>query len=304
MNDELYRLFCRNFPMIVREEAVARSILTHEGNRVIEKRDAQGRLIGAAVIHNDAILMLCVDEEYRRQGIGSELLRLSEEAIAQAGFDGITVGVGFDYLMPGVPTSRRYAPAVNECLDDRLDSGTSDFFEKRGYAHSWGGNCFDMRFPLNEFPGTDHRIGDAIDDVTYRWAAPEDINRICACTDDACPDFTPYYRNASFYDGQHRDRVLIAEDGQEIVGALVISLETEGAGLGSIGCTTVRTDHQGRHIATNLVLLGTAYLKESGMAEAFLGYTYSGLDRLYGRAGYKICVYYMMAHKILRTKEG
>lgn len=304
MNDELYRLFRRNFPMIVREEAVARGILAHEGNRVIERRDEQGHLIGAAVIHDNAVLMLCVDEDYRRQGIGSELLRLSEEAVARAGFGEIVISAGFDYLMPGVPTSRRYAPAVNERLDDRLDSGASDFFERRGYAHSWGGNCFDMRFPLSEFPGTAHPIGDVIDGVTYRWAAPDDIERVCACVDDACPDFTPYYRNAHFYDGRHPDRVLVAEDGRAIVGALVVSLETEGEGLGSIGCTTVRTDRQGRHIATNLVLLGTAHLKASGMAEAYLGYTYSGLDRLYGRAGYRICVYYMMARKTLHTNEG
>jgi hypothetical protein len=35
------------------------------------------------------------------------------------------------------------------------------------------------------------------------------------------------------------------------------------------------------------------------MKEAFLSYTYSGLDRLYGAAGYKINVYYMMAKKNL-----
>lgn len=304
MNDELYRLFRRNFPMIVREEAVVRGILGHEGNRVIEKRDAQGHLIGAAVVHGNAILMLCVDEEHRRQGIGSELLRLSEEVIARAGHGEIVVGVGFDYLMPGVPTSRRYAPAVNERLDDRLDSHASDFFEKRGYAHSWGGNCFDMRFPMSEFPGAGHAIGETIDGVVYRWATMDDLDGVCACVDDACPDFTPYYRNAQFYDGQGRDRVLVAEDGPEIVGALVVSLETEGTGLGSIGCTAVRTDHQGRHIAANLVLLGTAYLRERGMAEAYLGYTYSGLDHLYGLAGYRICVYYMIARKTLCTNEG
>ena len=304
MNDELYRLFRRNFPMIVREEAVVRGILGHEGNRVIEKRDAQGQLIGAAVVHGNAILMLCVDEGHRRQGVGSELLRLSEEVIMRAGHGEVVVGVGFDYLMPGVPTSRRYAPAVNERLDDRLDDSASIFFEKRGYAHSWGGNCFDMRFPLSEFPGVPYAIGEMIDGVVYRWAGPDDLEGVCACVDDACADFTPYYRTPQFYDGQGRDRVLVAEDGPEIVGALVVSLETEGTRRGSIGCTTVRTDHQRRHIAANLVLLGTAYLRERGMAEAYLGYTYSGLDHLYGLAGYKICVYYMMARKTLCTNEG
>ena len=76
-------------------------------------------------------------------------------------------------------------------------------------------------------------------------------------------------------------------------------MEAEEKGLGSIGCTVVKRSFQGRHIAVNLVILGTKYLKEAGMKEAYLGYTYTGLDRLYGYAGYKICVYYMMAKKNL-----
>lgn len=35
------------------------------------------------------------------------------------------------------------------------------------------------------------------------------------------------------------------------------------------------------------------------LKEAYLGYTYSGLDHMYGYAGYKICVYYNMAFKRL-----
>ena len=68
-------------------------------------------------------------------------------------------------------------------------------------------------------------------------------------------------------------------------------------GLGSIGCTTVKKNYQGQHIATNLVLLGTGALKDMGMREGYLSYTYSGLDRLYGAAGYQIKVFYMMAVK-------
>lgn len=48
-----------------------------------------------------------------------------------------------------------------------------------------------------------------------------------------------------------------------------------------------------------MVTLGTKYLKESGMKEAYLSYTYSRLDHMYGYAGYKIFVYFMMAKKKL-----
>lgn len=298
MQDELYALFQRSFPFTVREASVARSILNHEDNQVIERRH-EGQLIAAAVVNGHAILMLCVDEKHRRQGIGSALLGEAEAAIRQAGHSKAVVGVGFDYLTPGVPTSKRYAPAMNERLYKGLDDSASRFFEHRGYAHSWDGNCFDMRFPLSEFPGCDHHIGDAVDSVLYRWATEDDREAVAACVEDACPDFVPYYRNPWLYEPTSRERALIAIGGSEVAGALIVSLETEGAGLGSVGCTAVRTACRGRRIATNLVTLGTAYLKERGLGEAYLGYTYSGLDYLYGQAGYKICVYYMMAEKKL-----
>ena len=48
-----------------------------------------------------------------------------------------------------------------------------------------------------------------------------------------------------------------------------------------------------------MVLAGTRSLRDAGLERAFLGYTYSGLERLYGRAGYRICAYYFMAQKRL-----
>lgn len=299
MTDELFALFQRSFPFVVREEAVVRRILAHEGNRVIERRDEQGRLIGTAVLNGNAVLMLCVDEAYRRQGLGSALLEEVEAAVRRSGHQEIIVGCGFDYLAPGVPTSKRYAPAINERLYEGLDDAASCFFERRGYAHAWGGNCFDMRFPMSEFPGCGARIGETIDGITYRWASQEDFDATVACVEDACPEFVPYCRLPWFYEQGGAERMLIAVSGSEVVGALIVSLGVEGNGLGSIGCTSVRKAHRGRHVATNLVTLATAYLKESGMSEAYLGYTYSGLDQLYGAAGYRICVYYMMARKAL-----
>jgi len=38
------------------------------------------------------------------------------------------------------------------------------------------------------------------------------------------------------------------------------------------------------------------------MEEAYIGYTYTGLDHMYGYAGYKICIYYMMAEKEIPDK--
>ncbi len=301
MLEELVALFRRNFPFTVRGEDTVRDILGNENCNIIEKRNDENRLIGAVVTHNSTILMLCVDKEYRNRGIGSELLMAAENAIKEACYTEVTVGAGFDYLTPGVPTSKRYADAVNERLYEELDETESAFFEKRGYAHSWDCNCFDMRFPLTEFVKNEHSVGDTVDGICYRFATKEDMEEVFSCTDDAYDEFTIYYKNEALYlgDGEQNPKVLIATDGDEVVGTLIVNLETEGAGIGSVGCTTVKSSHQGRHIGVNMVIIGTKYLKDAGMKEAYLGYTYSGLDHMYGYAGYKICNYYMMAKKCL-----
>ncbi len=110
------------------------------------------------------------------------------------------------YIMPGVPTVKRYFDSENEELYQGLDETASDFFSKRGYVHVWNCNCFDMRLSLGHFAKEGFQVGDTIED--------------------------------------------------------------EYLGFGSIGCTTVRNAYQGRHIAVNLVIIGTGYLKEIGMMEA------------------------------------
>ncbi|MDE7299035.1 MAG: GNAT family N-acetyltransferase [Lachnospiraceae bacterium] len=310
---ELFEIFKRNFPFVVRDRETALEILNHEGNTTLEERDEQDALIGAAVVNRSTILMLCVDEKHRRRGIGSRLLARAEEAIRAGGFEQINVGNGFNYLAPGVPTAKRYFEAENEKLYPGLDETASDFFTKRGYVHSWECNCFDMRFPLSEFEksrvgknidskqpgfeGNKDGFGYCIDGITYRLATLSDRDAVCACTDDAYQEFTEYYRADAPYCEGNGTRVLIAVSEGEVVGTLFIGVEDEKESLGSVGCTTVRPSWRGRHIAVNLVAIGTKYLKDIGLREAYLSYTYTGLDHMYGYAGYKICVYFMMAVK-------
>lgn len=250
---------------------------------------------------------------YRKSGIGSKLLEQSEIVIRDAGYEEIVVGAGEDYLMPGVPTAKRYFTSVNEKLQSDLDRTASDFFEKRGYEHGWDCNCFDMRFELKKTGDTEdiENRSVIINGINYRWAKAADLEAVCSCTNEAHEEFTRWYRKEELYvDSQEEtlatepagkgfSKVLIAVDQDQVVGTLIVSIEAEGKGLGSVGCTTVRPSHQGKHIAVNMVTLGTGYLEKCGMKEAFLGYTYSGLDHLYGYAGYKICTYYMMAKKTI-----
>ncbi len=53
--------------------------------------------------------------------------------------------MGFDYIMPGVPSARSYYKAENEELSQDINNIAADFFIKRGYIHSCNCDFFDMK---------------------------------------------------------------------------------------------------------------------------------------------------------------
>ena len=308
MRYDLYEMFRKNFPFIIRENNTALNILSDSNNKVIEKRNEQGKLIGVAVINKNTIYMLCVDKEYRNKGIGSKLLSEAENYILSRGFDEVKIGVGDSYLMPGIPMKTKpYKETLNEdkIYNDVTDEA-NDFFTKRGYVHSWEDcNCFDMRSDYSKVEFPDWSIGDTIDGIKYRWASINDIPSIVECTNDAHEEFSKYYKDESIYSLDGEKRVLIALDGNEVCGTLMVCTdEAKEKGIGSVGCTTVKTNHQGKHIGVNMVILGNKVLRDEGIKEGYLGYTYSGLDKMYGYAGYKICIYYNMAQKQLTLDKN
>lgn len=302
MNNEIYEMYKRNFPYINREEKTAKSIIDNKKNIVFEKRNSNNELIGCAIVNENAIILLVVDEKYRNIGIGTELLSKCEEAIINNGFDIIILGVGFDYLMPGVPTSKKYTESVHENLRPEVNENASKYFEKRGYNHSWEKcNCFDMQMSLDNIKDNNNKLGDIINGINFRWATIDDLNSIVECADDACQyqdeKFSKYYMNPKLYEENNNQKVLVAVKNNKIVGTLIVSIETEGKDLGCVGCTCVSFKEKRQGIGTNLVMLGTKYLKDIGLKNASLSYTYTGLDKLYGATGYEISTYYLMGEK-------
>lgn len=298
---ELLALLRRCAPYLVREDAAALRVLSQPDNHTIYRRAADGALTAAAVVHGETVYMLCVEPALRGRGIGSALLTECEDYIRAHGGDSVTIGADSEYLTPGVPvrTTPGTRHAACEGLDASLTDAAWDMLRRRGYEHSWGeGSCFDMRLDAADAVPCGAAIGDELGGVRYRWAEPGDMPSVTACTDAAQRSFTRYYTDPALYAEGGR-RALIAETGGRVCGVLMVCRETEGAGRGSVGCTAVHPEFQGRGIATRLVQLGTAHLCAGGMRECFLGYTYSGLDVLYGRAGYRICAYYAMARRQL-----
>ena len=305
--NKYFDIFKRNFPFVSREDKTINDILNNPNNIFIEKNNSNGELIGISIINKNTILMLCVEKEYRCKGIGDELLKESERIIKESGYDKVIIGVGFNYLAPGVPTSKKYVDSVCEKLDSLVNEDASSFFEKRGYIHSWKDcNCFDMKMSLKDFENNEYSIGDTINGIAYRWATINDLDGIVECADDACQfqdeKFSKYYKNTDLYKDNNNQKVLVAVKNDKIVGTLIVSIETEGKDLGCVGCTCVSFKETHQKIGTYLVMLGTKYLKDIGLKNVSLSYTYTGLDKLYGYSGYRISCYYMMARKELNNE--
>lgn len=283
LTEKLFALYSACFPDNVRAEETVRRILGWPDNACLVR--AQGeRLLAASLISGNTVLMLCVLPGYRRQGIGSQLLEESEGLVRSQGFSQIQFCDGPDYLLPGIP----------------LTADNAAFFPKRGYVHSWGGcECVDMRLSLRDWQAGEAGAGDSLDGVVYRFAQERDRERVAACVRSAYPPFAGYYQDSRLYTGQGRERVLMAEREGLVCGTLLVGSETGREDTGSVGCTVTRTEYRGRGIATQMVRLGTGYLKSLGLSQAFLGYTYTDIIPLYERSGYRVCQRYLMAKKPL-----
>lgn len=293
MINRIYELFKRCFPDIILTKSRALAILSSGENYFICREQGE-RLTAAAVIRKDTILLLCVDPAFRRQGLGSGLLEEAEKYIREGGYEECLFCEGGVYITPGIP----------------LYPGNRDFFEKRGYIHSWGEEeCVDMMMDLKDFHHTTYQIGDTIRGITYRFAHEEEMEAAAECAYAALPEFGQYYRNGELYREGSRERVLIAVQNEDIpdvsgsvkdkriCGALLVGSMEELPGMGSVGCTSVRPSCQGQGIATEMVKLGTRYLKDQGLSRAFLAYTYTGIIPMYGRSGYQVCMKYFMGKK-------
>ncbi len=278
---EIYELYEKCFPGIIREKEHVEGLIKRPDNYII-KKEADGKLVGVSMIHKNTIFLLCVAPAYRKQGIGSELLRESEAYIVKTGYDEIWFCDGDDYITPGVP----------------LYEGNREFFEKRGYEHSWGDDeCVDMQQDLSGFDYAEHAIGDTINGVTYRWAYVSELSAVLESVENAYPEFVPYYKETWQYQADGDSKVLVAICDDKVCGTLMVDNETEAPGVGSVGCTATRKEYQGRGIATMMVKLGTRYLKELGLPRAYLGYTYTDIIPMYRKSGYEVSMKYFMGKK-------
>ena len=281
MINEIHKLFRKELPDIMTGDEPIKRVLTNEKNHFIYRKE-NDTLIGVSVINENTIFLLLVDKNHQRQGIGTSLLKESEEYIKSKGFNKVKLGVGSDYIVPGAP----------------MNKNAHLFFEKHGYHHSWGDeSCIDLAMSLNDFDIYEHKIGDTIDGILYRIATINDIKGIALCCEEDASNFIEYYSSEDMYDPENSDCVIIAEKDGEILAALMIGIESEEKKIGYGGSIITAPHSRGKGIATNMLKIGTSYMKSIGLETVWLSYTYTAIETIYSKLGYKRCMEYFMGEK-------
>ena len=87
-----YEIFRKSFPEIDVSERIFYELVNVNNIHSIEYKES-GRLVAYAFIEKNALRLLCVLPEYQKKGIGTMLLKQSEEYIKEQGYEEILTGV-------------------------------------------------------------------------------------------------------------------------------------------------------------------------------------------------------------------
>ena len=276
--DALHALYNASFPALRTDRAALKKRLgIGSGSQVLIHCGAGGLPVGFAVVRQNALLLLCVQPEYRNRGVGSALLERAEALMRPYGR--AVLGHAQDtYIFPGVP------------MDGGPDAHA--FFEKRGYRYIW--TAYDMTLDLTAYahrPELDCK--DPALTTRMRLDTPEDRANAGACSAQI-ESFGGYFA--------YLPDILLAEWNGEIIGGCGIHPENcfyteafpETSTFGPLG---VLEAYRNRGVGMRLCQDALDRLKAGGVKRIYIGYTW--LEDWYGKLGAKRCIDYWMGEKEL-----
>ena len=274
-------------------EAVFSRVQTHN----LVATDSAGNVLGYLATQvrprqdtEASILLLTVDPDCRRQGIGTRLLNAAVDRFRSEEIG--TVHLGANAELPfwqGIPTHLRSAKS---------------FFEKHGWEIYE--KSYDLIMDLRELLVPDWVMLRAQEQgVTVRPAQAEDVPAILSFH---AQEFSYRWFAKAIDEGRIGD-IVVALRGPDVVGSLIICdvgwtewtgrqwREFLGQDMGAIGAVGVKESERGKGIGLALVAEGSRLLKERGVRNCFIHWTW--LVDWYGKLGYKVWQEYWMARKPL-----
>lgn len=283
MKDHIYSIFSECFPQLPVGKDVFFRLLDADNCKLFMDDDS-GAPAGFSAVSGNCIRLLCVRPDFRGKGIGSRLLRESEEFIARSGFDRAVLGGTDSGLFIGevVPTD----------LPDYASATLNSFFGHRGYRSESG--CMEMKMPSESFDPNKLDIPPCLDGVSFVLADGGDMESLRCAVGAVDPEWVQYFTAES--------PVLIAKLDGETAGFCIIdenadTVITSGENnVGSIGCVGVVPQMRKKGIGLAMVAEAMRRLKQNGCTDVFIHYTY--LDWWYGRLGFRTFLRYSFSEKI------
>lgn len=217
------------------------------------------------------ITLIMVNKDKQRQGIGKQLLEHAKEYLKDQGIDEILVGSGAgSYFWPGIPTN--LGNAIN-------------FFRKNGLNTTEAN--LDMVGNLQSYL-TPETISQSISTLNLQIDTLMDSEKedLYLFEEQNFPNWVKYFKDSN------NDNVLIAKLDNKIVGSVIVlgsagivwsKLLEKPGGFGALG---VSEEYRGKGIGLAIAAKATEILKERGVKNSFLGWTY--LDKWYGKLGYSV----------------
>lgn len=277
MKNELYELYQECFPTLkMKKESFLHRIDYDHSDIIMEQENSQ--MVGAAVVNENSILLICVTPRMQKKGYGKKLLHRSEKLIQKHEYNQVILGSGKNYLFPGVP--------MNEV------NSSKSFFERFGYQADW--ECVDMEISLNDFNLNTVKLAPIAANMQFGFVEKSRKSELLELVRSVDEDWVRYYQN-------NLDTAYVAILNDKIVGFQLVNwadptnIVNVRDIFGTVGCVGVSKQERGQGIGINMVANGMMELKLRGCTKVFIGYTH--LEGWYSQLGGKTVQRYWMGEK-------
>ncbi len=258
-----YNIYKQSFPdyPLTYEQFCEMSCI--ENSEIFEETE-NGVVSGYALVKDNSITLLAVDEKFRGIGEGTRLLAMCENYFKENGIHSIKLCEGG--IFQGVPLE---------------NEGAREFFEKHGYKSDFVSVNMNLETENYDIAALDIPIPE---NVTYRYARESELDKVIAAVKTVIPEWAKCYENTE-------DKILIAECENEIA---AFELLNEYGGVftkgnikhGCIGCVGTVPKYRNRGIGLYMTAYGVDLLKTEGCESIQLLY----VERVkwYGKLGFTV----------------
>ncbi len=239
------------------------------------------------------ILCIVIHPDYRRRGIGGQLIGAATEYFQQSGVKRVMAGGKYPRIFPGTPNDL---------------PGAKAFFLKQGWLET--ARDYDLGRRLEDYV-TPETVLERIraEGVELYAGTQDDVAEVLAFNDREFAGWAATYHYVASI-GDYQDFLVARDPARGVIGTLLMYSHHSqrvrcdalwrnifGETLGGLGEVGIGKAERGRGMGLALVAIGSEILKARGVGYCNIGFT--SLVDFYGRVGYKVWREYNILWKTL-----